>query len=282
MTKRTYAKINFGLRVISRREDGYHDIETIFYRVNPYDVLTFEAAPTISITSTDLHLAIDESNLCMRAVRSVQKYFQKETAGVHIHLIKNIPAGAGLGGGSSDTAATLLALTELWNIAASLDELRTLAGEIGSDVPYFLLYGTASATGRGDVLQYFHFDLPYWIVLVYPNIHVSTAWAYQHVRLTGQGHQRPLKDILEANINNPSVLRATLQNDFEPIVFPVHAVIGSIKQAHYDAGAVFALMSGSGSSVYGLYTEENLALAAVTEFQKQYRVFVTPPHFHPT
>ncbi len=286
ITLRAYAKINLGLRILRKREDGYHDIETIFYRVNPYDEIRLEPSTDIVFESNDTSLPADESNLCIRAAKLLQQY-AGISLGVKISLIKNIPIGAGLGGGSSDAATTLLGLIKLWDIGITKEELSALALQLGSDVPYFLNQGTAYATGRGEILEYFNINNPHWIVLVCPDIHVSTAWAYQEIhssRLKTHNSKlitqtSNLKTLLLENINNPQQLNPLLHNDFEPLVLHKHKSIAYLKLSLYATGAKFAQMSGSGSSVYGFYTDEKEAMNAATQFSRKYKVFITPPNF---
>lgn len=275
---RAYAKINLGLRILRKREDGYHDIETIFHRVNLYDEITFEQAPEISLTSTGIDVPVNDDHLCLRAARLLQSE-QRVQSGVRIMLNKKIPVGAGLGGGSSDAAATLIGLNSLWQLGLSHELLSSLALRLGSDVPYFLKPGSATATGRGELLEYFDLDLPYWIVLVYPDLHISTAWAYGAMHIGHRTSNISLKQILLENMNDPRRLPLLLPNDFEPLVLRTHEPVARVKKMLYDRGAVFAQMSGSGSSVYGLFRDENDAIGAADEFRQQFPVFVTPPHF---
>ncbi|MBI4811284.1 MAG: 4-(cytidine 5'-diphospho)-2-C-methyl-D-erythritol kinase [Ignavibacteriales bacterium] len=180
MTLKAYAKINLGLRILRKRDDGYHDIDTVFHRVDLYDEIYLEPSSTIKVFSNESNLPTDEGNLCIRAAQLLREYSGIEK-GVNISLTKNIPIGAGLGGGSSDAAATLIGLTKFWEVDVSQIDLYKLALQLGSDVPYFLKFGTAHATGRGEILDYFDINIPHWIVIVYPNIHISTAWAYQEI-----------------------------------------------------------------------------------------------------
>lgn len=278
LTLKAYAKINFGLRILRKREDGYHDIETVFHRINVYDELTFELSPIITLRCSQAELPTDERNLCIRAAQLLQKRFCIRH-GVSIFLKKNIPVGAGLGGGSSDAATTLLSLVQLWDISVSNEELYMLALQLGSDVPYFLQLGTAYATGRGEILDYFDLTVPYWIVVVYPDIHISTNWAYRSIQVGQRKSQITIKAILLEHINKPNFLVELLQNDFEPLVQRLHPVIYSVKKSLYDAGAVFTQMSGSGSAVYGLFSDESLARNLVDKLRKKYQVFITPPNF---
>ncbi len=286
ITLKAYAKINLGLRILRKRENGYHDIETVFYRVNPYDEIRLGPSPDIGFESNNTSLPADESNLCVRAAKLLQQH-AGIFLGAQISLVKNIPIGAGLGGGSSDAATTLLGLIKLWNINITKEELSVLALQLGSDVPYFLNQGTAYATGRGEILEYFDLNIPQWIVLVCPNIHVSTAWAYQEIhnsqfkthnsKLVTQNSN--LKTLLLDNIHNPQQLNPLLHNDFEPLVLHKYQSIAYLKLSLYATGAKFVQMSGSGSSVYGFYTDEKEAMNAATQFSRKYKVFITPPNF---
>lgn len=291
MGLKAYAKINLGLRILRKRNDGYHDIETIFHRIDLFDEVTFLPSQDVSLSSSDSGLPTDERNLCVRAAESLRRRCNVDT-GVRILLKKNIPVGAGLGGGSSDAAATLLGLVRFWKLKISDEELLSIALQLGSDVPYFLKSGTARATGRGEVLEYFFLDVPSWIVLVYPNVQVSTAWAYaEHDRPnenggTGDGGDRlgapiSLKQIVCNNIARPRLFNTLLRNDLEPVVFPAHENLAGLKQALFDAGAEFAQMSGSGSSVYGFFSDERLVSTAAEKLAIHYRVFITQPHFQP-
>jgi 4-diphosphocytidyl-2-C-methyl-D-erythritol kinase len=286
ITLKTYAKINLGLRILRKRDDGYHNIETVFTRVNPFDEINLELDSKISITSNEINLPIDETNLCIRAANLLQQ--QSGIAkGVKISLIKNIPIGAGLGGGSSDAASTLIGLVKLWELKISEDKLCSIALELGSDVPYFLKTGTAFATGRGEILEYFSLPLPYRIVILYPDVHVSTAWAYQSLESSNTNHiphptsHITLKDFLIKNIHNSHELNQNLLNDFEPVVLHKHKQIGFAKLMLYSEGACFAQMSGSGSSVFGFFKDEHKAVSAAEKLQNRYKVFITPPNFHP-
>ncbi len=282
VTLRAYAKINLGLRIIRKRADGYHDIETVFYRTHPYDEVTLERSESISLLCSDPRLPTDESNLCIRAAGLMQEHYGAGR-GASISLKKFIPVGAGLGGGSSDAAAVLLGLRELWDIEISNIDLQKLAAKLGSDVPYFLQPGTAHATGRGEILDYFKFTMPYWIVIVHPDVSVSTSWAYKEMRITGGAGGDPhsgrsLKTLWIEDIKSPDVLRKRVTNDFEPIVSGVHPQITETKRALYDSGAVFAQMSGSGAAVYGLFDREDSARKSLGSFGKM-PVFMTPPGF---
>jgi 4-diphosphocytidyl-2-C-methyl-D-erythritol kinase len=278
---RAYAKINLGLQIIGRREDGYHDIETVFYPVNLFDTIELKACGReIVIESSDPNLPIDASNLCWKAADAIRRE-ANVSSGVKIHIAKSIPTGAGLGGGSSDAALVVRELPKFWNLKIAQERLREIALALGSDVPYFLRSGTAYATGRGDVLEYFDLSLPHWIVIVYPKIHISSRWAYEHFILR-QGQERVgLKRLLVENVNRPSNWVDRLENDFEELVFRTHEAVKCTKEALYAGGADFALMSGSGSAVFGLFQNEQSARAIVKSFSENSLVFLTEPNFGP-
>ena len=276
-----YAKINLGLLVLNKRPDGYHNIITVFHRINLFDQIGLAPSEEIAVVSTSPEAPSDESNICHEAARLLRERL-KIRKGVAITIEKNIPVGAGLGGGSSDAAAVLRNLPAFWQQSVDASLLHELALQLGSDVPYFLGRGSAVARGRGEILEYFPLDLPFTILLCNPNIHVGTAWAY------GQLHPRPgrndvsLRDFLRKGIEEPRFLNETLVNDFEPAVFHAFPDIRRLKEDMLTAGAVYASMSGSGSSVYGLFNDgaaaEKLELLLRA---RGYRTCITPPHFLP-
>jgi len=287
ITRRAFSKINLGIRILRKRADGYHDIETVFARLLPCDEINLKHSDAITLVCNKPELPTDENNLCIKAAELLRQQCGVNK-GVHITLKKQIPVGAGLGGGSSDAAATLLGLVQLWNLATPVETLFTLALQLGSDVPYFLHDGMAYATGRGEMLEYFDVEIPFWIVLVYPNIHVSTAWAYREIDMTMSStketagiRQSSLKDLVMKNIHHPELLQKTIVNDFEPVVMKAYPAIAQIKQELYDNGAIFAQMSGSGSSIYGFFESKERAASVVRQFEKGYAVFLTSPNFSP-
>jgi 4-diphosphocytidyl-2-C-methyl-D-erythritol kinase len=280
MLLRAFAKINLGLRVVRKRADGFHDIETVFHRINLLDEIELTSRDKgISFRSNNTLLPRDSSNLCVQAAL----LFQKEThtrKGVDILLHKNIPVGAGLGGGSSDAAAVLFALSELWNIPVPFMQLRTMALQLGSDVPYFLLDGSAFATGRGETLEYFPLEIPYWIATVFPNEQIFTKWAYQNVT-PDDARKKSLKEILRTGLHDCDYLQKHLRNDFEQPVFAAYPNVRNVVNRFLDAGAKFVSLSGSGSSLFGFFENENdvREFQEETEEQLRYPVFITEPDF---
>ena len=277
---RAYAKINLGLYVLKKREDGYHEIRTVLHRIHLHDEIRFEASPTLEILSSSPEAPGDDTNLCLRAARALQEA-TGTGKGVRISLTKNIPVGAGLGGGSSDAATVLNALPGFWGTDIDDTTLREVALRLGSDVPYFLQRGSAAAGGRGETLEYFLLDLPYTILVCYPGIHVSTAWAYGQVSPSGD-YPRDLHALLEQGTRSPAHLSEELRNDFEEPVFRQFPAIGRTKAAMMAGGAVYASLSGSGSAVYGLFSEARRAAAAALQLQAEgHATWITPPHFQP-
>jgi 4-diphosphocytidyl-2-C-methyl-D-erythritol kinase len=277
---RAYAKINLGLLVTEKRPDGYHNIETVFHRVNLFDEITLEAAPAIVVQSPSSDAPAGERNICHKAAALLKQHLGCDR-GVGISISKNIPVGAGLGGGSSDAATVLKHLPDFWGRTVSKDALWKLALQLGSDVPYFLGDGSAFARGRGEVLEYFQLDMPYTILLCNPGIHVSTAWAYQHV--TPQNRSIDLKAAVVSGMHHLPDLSAALVNDLEPAVFRKYPAIRQVKELMLQSGTVASSMSGSGSSVYGLFDDEGKATDASRSLAgKGFKVHLTPPHFSPS
>lgn len=281
MKVRAYAKINLGLHVLGKRPDGYHTIETVFRLVNLYDEIEILQNETgIHFTTNSPDLSNDSSNLCVQAANLLRDLTGSHT-GVEITLTKRIPIGAGLGGGSSDAAAVIKGLTKLWSLDISRDELQTVCATLGSDVPFFFTGMTAFATGRGEILESFDLRIPYTILLVTPKIHISTAWAYSQLH-PNPGAKRPdLRAVLEEGMGNPQRLQNDLSNDFEEPVFKHYPGIATIKAMLLSEGAACALMSGSGSSVFGLYADQAVARILAQRLSSEYVTTVTDPSFKP-
>ena len=239
-----HAKINLGLQIKNKRVDGYHDLETIFYPVDYCDVLEIILSDELIFTSSGKDIPGDD-NLCLDAYNLLQQDF--DIPAVHIHLHKIIPIGAGLGGGSSDAAFTLKGINELFDLQLSNEQLRMYAVQIGADCPFFIENKPMLATGIGEIFEPIDLDLSaYHIAIVKPNIHVSTAEAYSEVN--PKEHLYSLRDLIKSPIKEWQ-----LQNDFEQSVFAKYSAIEDLKKSLYKQGAVYASMSGSGSSVFGLF-----------------------------
>ncbi|HLP37791.1 4-(cytidine 5'-diphospho)-2-C-methyl-D-erythritol kinase [Lacibacter sp.] len=261
-------KINLGLHILNKREDGYHNLETVFYPVQLRDALevvkrddgrqttddTHNSPLTthISFSSTGLTIAGDEANnLCIKAYQLLKKDFPSLPP-VQMHLHKAIPMGAGLGGGSADGAFALKLLNDKFQLGLSTQQLIDYALQLGSDCPFFIVNKPCYATGRGEKLEAVELDLSaYHFAVVNPGIHVNTGWAFAQLNINGSA--RPdLKAIIQQPIET---WKEQLINDFEEAVSKAHPEIATIKQQLYDAGAVYASMTGSGSTVFGIFKE---------------------------
>ncbi len=277
---KAFAKINLGLLITGKRPDGYHTLETIFAPINWYDVIGFEESEGVSMTCSNASLPVDDSNLCVRAAKSLQK-FSGCVTGVSMTLQKNVPFGAGLGGGSSDAATVLRVLNRLWKIDAPVSELHTLAVSLGADVPYFLeMQGLAFACGIGDRLEDLGLTLPYHIVTVFPEEHISTVWAYKNFYAR---FERSVPDLRGAArqlcIEGNRGVFPLFENDFEPAVFDHFPAVREVKNALILNGSVFASLSGSGSAVYGFFESEAAALSAIKAMPGHFRTNLTPQGF---
>jgi 4-diphosphocytidyl-2-C-methyl-D-erythritol kinase len=254
------AKINLFLRVVQRREDGFHEIETLFQAIGLADTLRFEPAPegTFVLTCDDPSLPTDERNLVTRAAMALRQAAAREApgplrAGARVTLYKRIPTGGGLGGGSSDAAAALFGLCRLWELPLADDTLHELAAALGSDVSFFLRGGTAIATGRGEVLSSLPDAPPLALVLVTPPFGVATPEAYRAWRPVPETDLPSAADCADALARGDlQRLGVALRNDLEPGVFARYPVLATIRERLLAAGAVTARMTGSGSTLYAL------------------------------
>jgi 4-diphosphocytidyl-2-C-methyl-D-erythritol kinase len=275
----SYAKINLGLTLLRKREDGYHDIETIFQQIDLHDMLFFKKTPSdIRIVSKGFPVPSDKNNLAYKAFE-LFRINQGIDEGIEIHIEKTIPVGGGLGGGSSNAAATLLAANHLWKTNLTFKKLEVIAAEIGSDVPFFIRGGTAIGKGRGEKLKPIQLPDNYWIVLICPCIELSTSWAYQHSKITLTKNKKitKLNSIFENQA--PHAYDVSLENDLEGVVFQRHPILKELKEQLYQRGAFYASMSGSGSTILGLFSEKKRAEAESKFFhiQKKLPVFLCKP-----
>jgi len=276
-----YAKINLGLHILGKRTDGYHEIETIFHYVQLHDEIWFTPSDAIAVTSSDPEAPGDETNLGYKAAALLRQCLRVDD-GVRVHIRKGIPVGAGLGGGSSDAATVLKTLPGFWNRPLPREEIREIALALGSDVPFFLGSESAYATGRGEILESFPLELPYSILICFPGVHVSTAWAYAQLDLRPLHPQPSLRRVVAEGITGGAMLSGALTNDFEPVVFEKFPAIGDVKRTILAGGAQFAAMTGSGSAVYGLFSDSLVAKHTEETLRQQgYATSLTPPHFTP-
>lgn len=246
------AKINLGLQITEKLANGYHAINTCFYPIPVHDALEFVEAKKTAFASSGIEIPGDaKSNLVLKAYQLLKKDFNLPN--INIHLLKSIPIGAGLGGGSADAAFMLKALNEYYQLFLDDSFLETYAEQLGSDCPFFISNEPAYATGTGIELTPFNLDLSgLWVVLINPGIHVATADAYAGV--SPKPAQHDIREILQTK--DFSLWKKVLINDFEESVFSKAPQIKEIKSALYVQGAAYAAMSGSGSSVFGVFEAE--------------------------
>lgn len=277
LTLHAPAKVNLTLIVGARRDDGYHDVSTVMQTVGLYDTLTLTGGSGLTMTCTDPDVPADDSNLVLRAATLFCRELRLPVPDLHLHLQKRIPSQAGLGGGSSDAASVLLALRLLYAPALSDEELERMAAKLGSDVPFFIRGGTALATGRGERLVPLPRLRDGWFVIVKPPEGFSTLVMYR--RLDELPPEPPYPDGMTAALEGGGVraVAAALYNSFERAVPPVSAV-WDIEDALRAHGALAALLSGSGSAVFGLFDREDTARDAADVLRARWPLtFVVQP-----
>lgn len=246
------AKINLGLSITRKREDGYHDLETVFYPIPLKDVIECKVADQMGFT---LHGKLIPGNpldnLILKAWHVLKKDFPQLPC-LDIHLLKNIPTGAGLGGGSADGAFMLKLLNEEFKLNLSVESLIEYALQLGSDCPFFILNTPCTAIGRGEILHPIHLDLSaYQCILIKPEVHVSTAWAFSNIQIA-HANNSPMQ-VIKQPIHT---WKENLVNDFELPIFKAYPFMQEIKNKLYEAGAIYSALSGTGSVIYGLFEKE--------------------------
>ncbi|MCH8331983.1 MAG: 4-(cytidine 5'-diphospho)-2-C-methyl-D-erythritol kinase [Bacteroidetes bacterium] len=248
------AKINIGLNVLRKREDGFHDIETIFYPLQWSDVLEIHESDKMSFRATGKEIdGSKDENICLKAYHLLAADFDLPAVDIHLHKV--VPIGAGLGGGSSDASNTLLGLNQLFELHITNARMIGYASELGSDCTFFLSNKAAVGTSRGDQLKVIDLDLStYSIITVYAGLHSATAGLF------GEITPATPDDVLVTHILNspPAEWRDVVKNDFEPLVFDKYPLLQEIKNILYDLGADYASMTGSGSAVYGIFKTINV------------------------
>lgn len=274
------AKINIGLKVLNKREDGFHNLETLFYPVELADILEVVEGKELRMEQYGIgipavagksELMVPEDNLCVKAYRLLKEDFGIPP--VEIYLQKNIPVGAGLGGGSSDAAHTILAINKLYNLNLTNSQMAQYASRLGSDCAFFIYNTPMMGRGRGEILTQFDLDVlkNYRIKLVHPPVYVSTADAYRGIVSRAVYEQkyvdglavpaeavpfldkRSLEELLQQPVGK---WKESVVNDFETTVFAKYPVLAEHKKALYDEGAIYAAMSGSGSTMFGIFERQ--------------------------
>ena len=266
-----YSKINLGLEVLRKRDDGYHEINTLFYRVlEPHDSISVEEFDVFQLTCSESSLPTDSRNLMMRAANKFSEAFGLPLPPIHVHLDKQIPMGAGLGGGSSDAAIMLEILRDRSDAPPSMSDLMKLAATIGADVPFFLSGEKAAvAQGIGEKLAPITIELACSVLIVKdPSVQVSTREAYRTLSVNPESKPTDYFALFE---EPPPIgeFDKYLRNDFEPSIFERYPRLAEIKEELYTAGAAFAMMSGSGSAIFGLFEDYLPAQDARDRFERK-------------
>lgn len=283
LTTRAYAKINLGLDVIKRLPNGYHQVKMVMQAIDLWDELALEKTESGIVLTTDAEdLPTDGSNLVCRAAKLMQDTFSLKE-GVKIHLRKRIPMAAGMAGGSADGAAAVTGINRLFHLGLSVPELMRISVAIGADVPFCILGGTALAEGIGEKLTALPPLPPCHIVVARPDLEVSTAFVYGHLDARGLT-EHPDIDGMAAAVREGSLtgVIGRMQNVLESVTIPAYPVIASLKEKLLELGAAGSLMTGSGPTVFGIFTQEDAARNACRQLEAYPpagQVFLTAP-FH--
>lgn len=268
------AKINIGLRVIGRRADGFHEIETLFQEISLSDRLDFYPDREWHLESSCSSLPLGESNLVEKAANLLSDFSGKPCSG-RVILHKNIPIGGGLGGGSSNAAVALFGLNRLWRLNLSNPVLQQLAAELGSDCSFFINGGLVHGSGRGEILFPLSGCLPGVVLLIVPDFAISTPWAYSESKFPLTDESKSV--IFQFRFKNQSCFSESsglIYNDLENIVLSRHPELGQVKQKLLDFGAKWSLLSGSGSVVYGFFLDFARAWNAAQRFGRPFQIHI--------
>ena len=261
---KTPAKINLGLHIHGKREDGFHELETIFQMVSLYDDVELELLSSgIKLECDTPGVPTDDTNLVCKAALLLRQSYQVEGKGVSIRLKKKIPFGAGLGGGSGNAAGVLMGLNRLWDLNIEREKLLALAAELGSDVPFFLTSPCALGMGRGEQLKVLKPCAKFQVLLVFPGFPVATSWVYQNLKLKLTKRENNIS-ILRKNLSLSDItsLGSRLYNDLEPVVIQRFPEVQVVKDELVARGALGVLLSGSGSTVFGIFDDPEKARVA--------------------
>tara|TARA_X000000368_G_scaffold343635_1_gene282275 strand:- start:276 stop:1115 length:840 start_codon:yes stop_codon:yes gene_type:complete len=275
MLIRSNTKVNIGLKVLNKRSDGLHNLITIFQEINFGDSIQLKKNKSgCQIKSNVNWIPLDNSNLCFKAYNVLSEKLSKDL-GVIIDINKKVPVGSGIGGGSANAAATLIGLNSLYNLGLDHNKLEKIGSSIGADVPFFIRGGTQLGEKTGSKLTPITKKLDATILLVIPKVSISTEWAYRMIKNKLKTGRSILKfaDLMRSNFLSYKFF----ENDFEKIVIPAYPEIGSIKNRMLDSGANFASLSGSGSTVFGVYNNKAFAKKAESYFNNSHLTILTRP-----
>lgn len=258
ITLKCPAKINLSLDILGKRDDGYHEISTIMQTISLEDEVKIKKSNEFSVTSNREDIPLDDDNITLKAARLMFKEF-KIQGGISIHINKNIPVAAGLAGGSTDAAGIILGINKLFLLNASLEKMISIAENIGSDVPYFLEKGTALCTGRGEVITQLNSLKDYYVLIAKPSIGISTKWVYDNLDLN-KVEKRPNMDIILNAVKNNDIetISKNLVNVLETVTVHNYKIIDDIKKTMMEYGALGSIMSGSGSTVFGIFKDDSI------------------------
>ena len=276
---KAYAKINLGLDVLRRLENGYHEVKMVMQTVGIYDELTLTRTEAgITVTTDNEELPTDDNNLIYKAARIMMEEYHLK-GGIHIHLKKNIPIAAGMAGGSTDAAATFKGMNRLYDLDCTLEELMRLGVRVGADVPYCVLGGTALAEGIGEKLTSLNPAPDCYVLVAKPDINVSTKYVYEHLDAEDNWEHPDIDGMVEA-IWEESLqgILDRMGNVLEQVTVKKYPVIHDLKNCMRELGALNSLMSGSGPTVFGIFVNERLAREAFEKMKKEYpkcQIFLT-------
>ncbi|MEP7076312.1 MAG: 4-(cytidine 5'-diphospho)-2-C-methyl-D-erythritol kinase [Acidobacteriota bacterium] len=260
----SFAKINWFLRVLGKRDDGFHELCTLFQTVSLHDTIHFAESDVLRLTCNDPFVPTDESNLIIRAAKALSES-KGRSLRAKIHLEKRIPSPGGLGGGSSNAATALIGLARLWELDASLNDLLPIAKGIGSDVPFFLYGGTALGAGRGEVIEPIEDIHEQFLLLVTPDEAVATCEVFDRIAAASLTKTDPesILRVCRLTAESGDLRNKTLANDLEVVVFPAYPEIDRVEKTLLDLGAAQVLMSGSGASVFAMFDKEETRQTAI-------------------
>ena len=267
---KTPAKVNLGLHILGKREDGFHELETLFQMVNWCDDIKIECLSRgLELICNQPDIPTDEGNLVIKAAHILQTRYPERCKGARIHLNKNIPHGAGLGGGSGNAAGVLLGLDFLWGLKLKREDLVSVASELGSDVPFFLFSPCAIGRGRGEILEPVKNSIRFYVLMVYPGFAVPTASVYGNLKLKLTKRENNISILKNFLLRSEyAQLGAAWCNDLEPFVFKEHPGLSEIKKEMLAFGAKGALLSGSGSTVFGIFDNPEIAKNAYSQLDR--------------
>tara|TARA_B100001248_G_scaffold83793_1_gene61080 strand:+ start:5007 stop:5855 length:849 start_codon:yes stop_codon:yes gene_type:complete len=271
---KSYSKVNIGLKVVKKREDGYHDIHTVFQELDFHDqILLKKSNSGCSFTSNVTWLEDNNSNLCVKAWELLSE--RHNISGVHIDLKKNIPPGSGLGGGSSNAASVLKGLAKLYNLNIGYEELIKISSLIGADVPFFIHGGCQLGNGVGNKLVEIEHSDDKVFLLIMPEIHIDTKATFKKFKKFLDCSQEKV-NFVKFIVKN-KFLFEFFENDFETIIVPAYPEIGQIKKTILEQGALFSSLSGTGSTVFGVFDDEAKAIFAESLFNLHYKTVIAHP-----